>query len=105
MATTADIEFHKGEDVVITVTMDPLVVVTGWTIQFKMRRAFDQTVLVTKSASLTNPTSGIFTITIARADTQALDARQYVYDITRTDSGQQAVLTIGNLNLLPEVNL
>jgi hypothetical protein len=110
MASTANLSFYKGEDVVLTVTMAPPTSISGWTLQFTLRKQHgDATALITKTSgagiTVTDSTNGIFKVTLASADTSALDLRAYVYDIQRTDSGSRTVLTIGNLTLLPEVAL
>lgn len=110
MASQEDISFYKGEDITLTVTMAPATVITGWTLAFKLRKTFGDTVLVTKTTggsgiTITDATNGVFTVTIPKASTQDLDARAYVFDVARTDSGFQKILTIGALTLLPEVNL
>jgi hypothetical protein len=110
MASQANISFYKGEDVVLTVTMAPATAISGWTLQFTLRTQYgDPTALVTKTngsgITITNPTTGIFTVSLASADTAGLDLRAFVYDIQRIDTGARTVLTIGNLTLLPEVSL
>ena len=110
MASLANMSFYKGEDVVLTVTMTPATAITGWTLQFTLRKQYgDATALVTKTTgagiTITDATNGIFKVTLASADTAGLDLRAYVYDIQRIDSGNRTVLTIGNLTLLPEVAL
>ena len=50
MATQANISFYKGEDVVLTVTMSPATNISGWTLQFTLRKQYgDTTALVTKT--------------------------------------------------------
>ena len=50
MAAIANISFYKGEDVTLTVTMSPATTITGWTLQFTLRKQFgDATALVTKT--------------------------------------------------------
>src|SRR5579862_9901579 len=110
MATIANISFYKGEDVTLTVTMSPTTNIAGWTLQFTVRTSYgDPNALLTKTTgsgiTITNAGSGIFTITIASADSSGLAQRAYVFDIQRIDSGNRTVLTIGNLTLLPEVTL
>jgi hypothetical protein len=110
MATTANIEFYKGEDDVLTVSMSPATNITGWTIKFTVRKNYnDPTALITKTVgsgiTVTDATNGVFTITIASADTSGLDLRAYAFDVQRTSAGNRTVLTIGNLTLLPEVSL
>jgi hypothetical protein len=110
MATIANISFYKGEDVTLTVTMTPATNITGWTLQFTVRKSYgDSTALITKTIgagiTVTDSTNGIFTVAIASGDTTNLDQRAYVFDIQRTNGGNRTVLTIGNLTLLPEVTL
>ncbi len=110
MASLANISFYKGEDVVLTVSMTPTTAISGWTLQFTMRTQYgDPTALVTKTngsgIAITDSVNGVFTVSLASADTAGLDLRAYVYDIQRIDSGARTVLTIGNLTLLPEVSL
>lgn len=108
MATSANISFYKGEDITLTVTMSPVTNITGWTLQFMVKKQYgDATAQITKTVgsgiTITDATNGVFTVAIARADTSGLDPGVYVFDIQRTNAGNQTVLTIGNLTLLPEV--
>jgi hypothetical protein len=110
MASLANISVYQGEDVVLTVTMSPATAISGWTLQFTLRTQYgDPTALVTKTIgsgiAITDPVNGIFTVSLASADTADLGLRAYVYDIQRIDSGARTVLTIGNLTILPEVGL
>jgi len=110
MAANANISFYRGEDVTLTVTMSPATNITGWTLQFTVRKAYgDAAALITKTTgagiTITDATNGVFTVSIASADTLDLEQRAYVFDIQRTNSGNRTVLTIGNLTLLPEVTL
>jgi hypothetical protein len=104
---TANLSISKGEDVTVTDTITATDI-TGWSLTFSLKRQYgDASALLTKTVgagiTITSAGSGIFTVAIARADTTGLDPRTYVYDIQRTDSGHQTVLTTGNLTLLPEV--
>lgn len=110
MASIANISFYKGEDVTLTVTMTPATSISGWTLQFTLRKQYGDTVaLITKTIgsgiTVTDAGNGVFKIALASADSSALDLRAYVYDIQRTDVGNRTVLTIGNVTLLPEVAL
>ena len=64
MATQANISFYKGEDVVLTVTMSPATNISGWTLQFTLRKQYgDTTALVTKTIgsgiTITDSTNGV----------------------------------------------
>jgi len=111
---TADAEFFRGEDKVLSVTVDdgatPPVAknITGWTLAFTLRQsAGDATALVTKTVgagiTITTPLSGIFQVSLEDIDTIALAPGKYAYDCKRMDAGAEAVLVYGTLTLLPEV--
>ncbi len=107
-AVHANFSFYKGEDVVITDTMDPTTAISGWSLQFTLRKNYgDPSPLLTKTIgsgiTVTDATNGVFTIALADADTVNLAPGAYVYDIERTNAGNRTVLTIGVLNILPEV--
>lgn len=107
-AVQANFSFYKGEDVVITDSMSPAAAISGWALQFTLRKNYgDPAPLLTKTIgagiAVTDPTNGVFTIAVADADTVNLLPGAYVYDVERTDAGNRTVLTIGVLNILPEV--
>lgn len=97
MAELIDIgPFYRGEDEAPIFTMAPLTDITGWTISFRLKASLlDATVLLTIGAILTAPSSGIYTVPITAAQTAALPAGNYAYDIWRTDSGSAAPLNLG----------
>jgi hypothetical protein len=74
--------------------------ITGWTLQFKMAATSGGTAVVTKSATLTSPTTGVATVTTLAADTTALAPGTYFYALSRTDSGNNAVVAHGPAVLL-----
>jgi hypothetical protein len=69
--------------------------ITGWTIQFKMSATEGGAAVLTKSASLTTPASGICTVATAQADTAGFTADTYHYTLSRIDAGQNQVLSWG----------
>lgn len=109
MAIESALSFFRGEDILLTVTMTPTTDITGWSLSFTMRDSVGGTSRISKDnggtggISITSAGNGIFTITIARADTLGLTCRGYVYDVRRTDSGYNAVLAFGSINLRQEV--
>jgi len=56
--------------------------------------------VLTKSATLTTPSSGICTVATTAADTSGLAAGTYFYALSRTDSGNNAVVAHGPAVLL-----
>ena len=107
-AVQTNFSFYKGEDVAVTDTMSPATGISGWSLQFTLRKNYgDPTPLLTKTIgagiTVTDAVNGVFTIALANADTANLAPGAYVYDIERTNAGNRTVLTIGVLNILPEV--
>lgn len=105
MAIKTDISFHRGEDVTLSVTV-PGEVVTGWGLGFALARGYGETTAFTKTTgghgiSITGVTT--FEIAIDDVDTDVLDSGGYVWDVKRTDAGQEAVLAYGKLSLKPNV--
>src|SRR3974390_865253 len=104
-----DISFHRGEDVLLTVTMVPTVDITGWTITFTMRAKLDVLpVLVQKTGgpdiTIVNGPGGIFSVKINSSDTAGALPMEYLFDIQRTDIGNRSVLVEGKINLIEMVN-
>ena len=93
MPATDSIEIYKGEDVTLSFTMNPVVDITGWTLEFNIEQS--GTVVLTKSASVTDGPNGLFSVSLTDADTDGL-ANNYTYDVWRTDDGSESVLAIGN---------
>jgi hypothetical protein len=69
--------------------------ITGWTLQFKMAATEGGTSVLTLSATLTSPTSGIATVVSPAAGTTGLMPGTYFYTLSRTDSGNNAVVAAG----------
>ena len=105
--TAAD-GWFTGEDQALQWTIydhDPLTEVspnvakniTGWTLQFKLATSVAGTAVLTKSASLTTPASGICTVNVAAAtDYGSVPAGTYYYTVSRTDTGQNQVVAWGS---------
>jgi hypothetical protein len=109
MATSANISFYRGEDVTLVVTMNPVVDISGWSLQFTVRAALDLLpIAITKTVgagiTITNGPGGIFRVVILRDDTVALAVGTYLFDIQRIDSGYYTELLIGQLALLHPVS-
>lgn len=110
MATQTDLEWFKGEDISILVTLDPPVDLSAASLQFTVRDRYGGTVLVEKTLTsgiaLVDGPNGVFSITVDMADTD-VDSfpSSCVYDVQRTTLGGRAVLAYGALAILPEVAL
>lgn len=109
MPNIADFGFYEGEDFVQpfaikqsdgTTAQD----ITGWTIVLTVKSYFDQTTaLITKTATLTTPASGLCEVSFSRSDTSSLTPKVYAFDLSRTDSGSDSVLVVGYLFLKDRV--
>jgi len=93
---------YRGESVTITLTVSSQDI-TGWAISFIARsKGQPVTSVVNKSVSsgisLSDPENGICTISLSSTDTD-LEEGRYDFSIARTDSGSEAVLTIGDFEV------
>ena len=90
-----DFTMYAGDSKTLTVTVTDgagaAKNITSATITWKMLEEQGGTVKLTKTVgsgiALTTPSSGIFTVTIAAADTSAFLAGQYYHEAEVTDSG------------------
>lgn len=98
MPGTNTISIYRGEDVSLPFTMDPVVNITGWTITFVVRSS--EGVEISKAATVTDGPNGVFTITLADTDTDALRLGTYHYDAWRVDAGSERVLAVGSFVIL-----
>jgi hypothetical protein len=83
---------------------DTLVDITGWTVEFRMALGKGGVSVLTKGASLEDPTHGLTRVSFASADTIDLAPRTYFYELWRTNVGNINRLAHGNAHLLPRVS-
>ena len=87
--------------------MSPTTDITGWSITMTVRQTPLGANTLVKSVgsgmTLTNPTSGVFTVSFPNADTASLPIGKYVFDIRRTDSGHRATIADGTIELKQEI--
>jgi hypothetical protein len=98
MPSSDTISLYRGEDVTLTFTMDPTANITGWTITFAVRSS--EGIEITKTANVTDGPGGVFTVTLADTDTDALRTGTYHYDAWRVDAGSERVLAVGSFVIL-----
>lgn len=100
---TAEDDWFEGEDQDIEFTIyrrstNAAQDVTGWTLEFKLATAKGAVAVLTKSATLTTPASGVVTVSIAAADTAGLSLTQdttYYYTLARTNAGANQIVAHG----------
>lgn len=93
--------------------MQPVTNITGWALQFTLKRhPADAVALVTKTTAgggitVTDAVNGLFTINMLSADTTAAGVGDggYVYDVQRVDSGNRIVLAFGPISIMPQLAL
>jgi hypothetical protein len=109
MSIAQNLSCLAGEAVVLTVTMDtpPAGGISGWALAFYLKQKYpDLAALVTKTGgsgiTVTDAVNGVFTVTLATADTDQTPGN-YVYDVWRTDSGQETALAHGRFSIGPAV--
>ena len=104
MAQKNNISIYKGEATQLAFTMTPTTDITGWTLTFSLKpNASDPTASLTIAGAITNAAAGTFTITISHAQTGGLASGTYAYDVQRTNSGSETVLSIGVITVNQEV--
>jgi hypothetical protein len=101
---TASDGFFIGEDKSLVFTIydanGAVQNITGWTISWLLSATNSGTAILTKSATLTTPASGVCTVTVASGDTSGLTPGTYYYTLRRTNSGSKAELAYGSCDLL-----
>lgn len=88
----------------LRVTMSPATDVTGWTFQLTIRSAGTAVLTVTNASfTITDAANGIFTVPLTSTQTGTLAAGAvYDFDIWRTNSGSEAQLVYGNVQVNPQ---
>lgn len=118
MSTTAEIKIEKATSLKVTVKVvkkDPdrqerriPVDISGWTIRFVVRNTDDPTDPVTPHIIKNTPTditiltpaiNGVFTFTIAKADTSSMTPGDFRYGIRRQDAGSETMELKGDFIL------
>jgi hypothetical protein len=102
MTAPGQLQFLQGEDVNVTWTMSPIVNITGWTIVFYVGGVANS-IRLQIACTVSNGPAGIFTALIPDADTATLDSGLYAFEVRRTDSGYNTVLSNGAINLVAAV--
>lgn len=103
MAQLNDVTIYKGEATLLQFTMTPVQNIAGWTIVLTVKlHQTDTTSVLSIPATVTDPTNGVFTVSLSHSNTN-IRATTYYYDVQRTDSGSEAVLSIGAFTVTQEV--
>lgn len=108
-APTINLAIFKGETVilpfqlVVAGTTTP-VDINGFTLELTVRRkATDTVVVLQAAATITDHVNGLYQFQFSHAQTVAVAAGVYAYDVQRTDSGSETVLAVGSFTITQEV--
>jgi len=108
MAIVSNLTVDQGStfsaSIDITDTEDNVLVLTGYTVAGQIRKTYDSSTAVSFSASVSNASTGEVTISLTPAQTNALVAGRYVYDVEITSAGGTVTRVIeGQLEVTPGV--
>jgi hypothetical protein len=90
MALNLDLYIDQGTDwtAILPPVTNPagtVVDLTTYTAESQLRRSYASVVAVQITATISNPTGGIITLTMVNTSTAGLDPLRYVYDVNITD--------------------
>ncbi len=107
MPAEQTLKLIRAQDLTIKGKMSPVRDITGWSITFQVRDSLGGTSRISKTVGsgviISDGPRGELDITLAKADTSSLTVQSYVWDIKRTDTGNNVVLARGQLILEHEV--
>lgn len=110
MAAIANLTIDQGasfsSDVTVKDANGNAFNLTGYTAAAKMAKGYQSTKTRTSfTTTITTPTSGVVTLSLTPAQTTALDAERYVYDleITLTATGAVTRVIEGIITVRPQV--
>lgn len=99
-----DLMVYKGEAPTLSFTMSPVVDITGWTLTMTVKRVgTDTSALVSVAGTIVSGTNGTFTVALTSTQTKTtLGIGLFAYDVQRTNSGSETVLSVGRLVIKQE---
>jgi hypothetical protein len=95
MSAQSNIPFFQGEDLTLNFQMVPPTDITGWTFTSTVKDKLGGTVQFNPVVTVLDAGRGRFKAVWPRANTSALAVGDYVWDVRRVDSGNNAVLAHG----------
>tara|TARA_Y100000385_G_C12785469_1_gene505314 strand:- start:37 stop:375 length:339 start_codon:yes stop_codon:yes gene_type:complete len=110
MATISNIFIDQGATFSTSVTVSDVdgsaFNLTGYTAQAQLRKTYESITFTNFTTSIdSTPTTGIITIELTTAQTTALEAGRYVYDLLITSNGGQKTRVIeGIATIMPSVS-
>jgi hypothetical protein len=99
MSVQSNVAIFQGEDVSLNFTLTPPADITGWTIVSTIKDKLGGTTQFTPVVTITDAGRGKFKAALPRANTSSLSPGDFVWDVRRTDSGNNTVLAHGELTV------
>ena len=108
MAVYSNLTVDQGTDftasVDVTDTDGDALDLTGFTVKGEVRRSYYSTTAVALTCAVSNATSGIITVSLSAAQSDAMKPGRYVYDVEITNSaGTKRRVLEGQLEIMPGV--
>ena len=108
MAIVSNLTVDQGStfsaSIDITDTENNVLVLTGYSVAGQIRKTYDSSTAVSFTASVSIASTGEVTISLTPAQTNALVAGRYVYDVEITSAGGTVTRVIeGQLEVTPGV--
>ena len=109
MAVYSDISIDQGSDfsaeIVVNDSTGTVANLTGFTAAGQIRKTYTSATFTAFGATVTGAATGVLTITLSNAVTNAMKAGRYVYDveITKTSNGEKTRVVEGQLTVNPGV--
>lgn len=108
MAIVANLTADQGSDFISEITVEDyngnVSNISNYTARGQVRRTYLSSTSVDFNATVSNPTSGELTIELTSAQTSAMKAGRYVYDVEIVSSGGTVTRVVeGQFEIMPSV--
>lgn len=108
MAVYSNLTVDQGTDftasVDVTDTDGDALNLTGFTVAGQVRRSYYSSTAITLTCAVANATSGVITVSLSAAQSDAMKPGRYVYDVEITNSGGVKTRVLeGQLEIMPGV--
>lgn len=103
MPIVQSIKVYRGEDITLHFTMTPGVDITGWVIGLTITRGYNlaSPKIIALTAVITSGPNGQFDFIMPKAILD-ITPDKYVYDVFRTNPGNNRILSIGDFIISPD---
>ena len=111
MAVLSNLSIDQGSDfsaeIIVEDSNGDVANLTGYTGAGQIRKTYSSSTAVAFGVTVTNATSGLLTLTLTNAVTNAMKAGRFVYDveITKTSNGEKTRVVEGQVTINPGVTV